>query len=386
MNKISKILFAIILSVSFVNFAQAGELTVTGSAEATYTITSSDSSTAKNNTNKALGLSNELDFNAKGEFGNGFTWTYQVQLDPADNLTLANTTPNDDTSLVIGTPYGNIGIFQTEGDLNTHLAYSAAAYAPGHDIGNSGGYQGGTGMNSYNNIAYHSPAGLLPFGTTFKAAYSNGDNIQSNDAANAGTTEGKGTVESYQITTKPIDGLTVGASYLEINDSGSTTAPDYKTGGGYAKYSMGQFTVGAGRHYVEINQRTTGTSTDATTTKAITPSTTYYNSTTGAFSSTSNTYTAGLKYFENTAYSVGFAVNEELSLSYDKLTSTAHIAVQSDKNVRSTADRDLTVATLQAAYNIGGAVVSVSQKSIENKDYADGVDLKEYMFGIKMAF
>ena len=30
MNKISKILFAIILSLSVVNFAQAGELTVTG--------------------------------------------------------------------------------------------------------------------------------------------------------------------------------------------------------------------------------------------------------------------------------------------------------------------------------------------------------------------
>ena len=60
MNKISKILFAIILSLSVVNFAQAGELTVTGSAEATYTITSSDSATGKNNTNKAIGISNEL--------------------------------------------------------------------------------------------------------------------------------------------------------------------------------------------------------------------------------------------------------------------------------------------------------------------------------------
>ena len=382
MNKISKILFAIILSLSVVNFAQAGELTVTGSAEATYTITSSDSATAKNNTNKAIGISNELDFTASGEFGNGLTWTYQVQLDPATDAT----TPNDDTSLVLGTPYGNIGIFQTEGDLNTHLAYSVAAYAPGHDIGNGGGYQGGTGMNSYNNIAYHSPAGLLPFGTVFKAAVSNGDNIQSNDAANAGTTEGKGNVESYQITAKPVDGLTVGASYLEINDSGSATAPDYKTGGGYAKYSLGQFAFGLGRHYVEPNQRSTATTASATTTKWNAPTTAYYNQTTGAYSTVTNVYVNGLKYFENDAYSVAFAVNDNFSISYDKLVSTARISVQSTTNVRTSQDRDLEVTTLQAAYNMGGAVISVSQKDIENDTHQQGVDLNEYMFGIKMAF
>ena len=384
MNKLSKILFAIILSLSVVNFAQAGELTVTGSAEATYTITSSDSATASNNTNKAIGISNELDFNASGEFGNGLTWTYQVQLDPNAG---GQYSFNDDTSLVIGTPYGNFGIFQTEGDLNTHLAYSVAAYAPGQDIGSSGGYQGGTGMNSYNNIAYHSPAGLLPFGTVFKAAVSNGDNIQSNDAANAGTTEGKGNVESYQITAKPIDGLTVGASYLEINDSGDATKPDYKTGGGYAKYTLGQFAVGVGRHYVEPNIRTTVNTADALTHKWNQPVTTYYTeNTTGAISSTVNDYVNGLKYFENDALSVAFAVNENFSVSYDKLVSTANISVQSETNVNTSQDRDLEITTLQAAYNIGGAVISVSQKDIENKDYAQGVDLKEYMFGLKMAF
>lgn len=383
MNKLSKILFAIILSLSVVNFAQAGELTVTGSAEATYTITSSDSATASNNTNKAIGISNELDFNASGEFGNGLTWTYQVQLDPNAG---GQYSFNDDTSLVIGTPYGNIGIFQTEGDLNTHLAYSVAAYAPGHDIGNGGGYQGGTGMNSYNNFAYHSPAGLLPYGTTFKAAYSNGDNIQANDAANSGATEPKGTVKSYQVTTKPIDGLTIGASYLEINGSGTTTAPDYKTGGGYAKYSVGAFSFGAGRHYVEPNQRSLSSTASTLTTKSVDTTTTYYSSSTGAFSSGSTSYAVGLKYFENDAYSIAFAVNENLSISYDKLVSTAKISVQSPTNVRTSQSRDLEISTLQAAYNIGGAVISVSQKDIENDTHQQGVDLNEFMLGIKMAF
>ena len=380
MNKIFNILFAMILSLSVANFAQAGEMTVTGSAEATYTITSSDSATGKSNAHPAIGLSNELDFNANGEFGNGLTWTYQVQLDPSTS----GSALNDDTSLVLGTSYGNIGIYNSEGDLNTHLAYSVAAYAPGHDIGSGGGYQGGVGMNSYNNLAYHSPAGLLPFGTVFKAAYSNGDNVQSNDAANAGATEGTDGIQSYQISTKPIDGLTVGASYLEQKGSGDATAPDYETGGAYAKYSFGQFSFGLGRHYVQPAQRTTSPTVAAVTDKIITNTTTF-NSGTGTFS-TATTYAAGFKHFENDAYSIAFAVNENLSFSYDKLTSTAVVNAQDSMNVRSSANRDLEVSTIQAAYNIGGAVVTVSQKSLDGVDYVQGADQKETMFGIKMAF
>ena len=93
-----------------------------------------------------------------------------------------------------------------------------------------------------------------------------------------------------------------------------------------------------------------------------------------------------MKYFENDAYSIAFAVNENLSISYDKLVSTAHIAVQSVTNVRTSQDRDLEVTTLQAAYNMGGAVISVSQKDIENDTHQKGVDLNEFMLGIKMAF
>ena len=75
MKKIITILFASILGFSAV---QAGEMTVTGSAQATYVITSSDSATAKQNKTPGLGFANEVAFNANGEFGNGYTWTYQI--------------------------------------------------------------------------------------------------------------------------------------------------------------------------------------------------------------------------------------------------------------------------------------------------------------------
>ena len=81
MKNITKILFSLFLSLSVIQSANAGEMSVTGSAQATYVITSSDSATAKSEKKPGIGISNELAFSADGEFGNGYTWNYQVELD-----------------------------------------------------------------------------------------------------------------------------------------------------------------------------------------------------------------------------------------------------------------------------------------------------------------
>ena len=379
MKKISNILLSLILSLSVISFAKAGELSVTGSVQATYVITSSDSATAAVERQPGIGMSNELAFNATGEFGNGFTWNYQVELDPDQRNGAAI---NDDTRLELGTPYGTIGIYNSEGDLNTQLSYSAAAYAPGHDIGTDGASENGTGINSYSNIQYHTPAGLLPFGIVAKAAYSPGQSYggDANDAGGAASSD----VESYQITAKPVDGLTVGASYLTINGSGSATIQDYETGGAYAKYSIGNVTVGAGRHLVAPNKDGSGSATCAVTT-AIKTRTTAVSATTG-LPSTTTAYCAGTTYFENDAISIGYAVNDALSVSYDKLTSTGHVSNQSATNVRTRTDRDLVIESIQLAYNIGGAVVAIGQKDVEGVDYQQGNNEKETVFSLKMAF
>ena len=383
MKKIINILFASILALSLANFAQAGEMTVTGSAQATYTITSSDSATAQTNKSPGFGMSNELAFNASGEFGNGYTWTYQVELDPASGASGAAL--NDDTRLELGLgDLGTIGIYGSEGDLNTHLSNSVAAYAPGHDIGTTGSYQGGTGMNSYNNLQYHTPAGLLPFDTSVKLAWSNGDTAQSADANDAGSAETKD-VYSYQVTTKPIDGLTVGASYLEKTDSGTATKQKYETGGAYAKYNVGAFSFGIGRHYVAPNTNSGGSTSLAKTDALITS--TANSAVYSAAGNGSTTINAGVEYFKNDAVSIAFAVNESLSVSWDRLTSYAR-AKQVDADARADVDvsRDLEITSIQAAYNIGGAVVAVGQKTVDGVGYAQGKNNKETVLSLKMAF
>jgi len=104
MKNIAKILFVVISSLSLMLSAKAGELTVSGTAKATYNATSGQQ---KDN---GLGVANELNFTASGEMDNGFTWNYSVALDPTTTgdsaTTPTNTQPgaalNDDASITIG--------------------------------------------------------------------------------------------------------------------------------------------------------------------------------------------------------------------------------------------------------------------------------------------
>jgi len=401
MKNITKILFAMILSLSVVQTANAGELSVTGSVQATYVKTSSDSATAGSNKIPGIGMSNELAFSADGDFADGYTWKYQVELDPN---TRDGSALNDDTRLELGTPYGTIGIYNSEGDLNTQLKSSRAAYAPGHDIGTSGGYEGGTGLNSYSNIQYHTPAGLLPNDIAIKAGYSYGDGYGGDANDGGDTVSDLKPAHSYQITGAPVDGATLGASYLKKNNSGTQKTAvnantmvelqEYETGGLFGTYNIGQFSLGAGRHFVAPNvgdvmgvgvaQNRSSTAVCAVTTAVKSTSTSVSTST--GLPVTSTAYCPGTQYFENDALSVAFQVNPQLSLSVDRMTSTAHVKNTNGVGVDLQTNRDLIVESIQAAYNVGGAVVAIGRKSVEGVNYAEGNNLNETVLSLKMEF
>ena len=64
-------------SITLFSSANAGELTVTGSAEATYNIVSGYATQSK-----GVGVTNEFDLGANGELDNGYTWNYKIAMDP----------------------------------------------------------------------------------------------------------------------------------------------------------------------------------------------------------------------------------------------------------------------------------------------------------------
>ena len=92
MKTIMKTLLVSIASLSLMLSVNAGELSVSGTAKATYNMTSGTQ------TDQGLGITNELNFTASGEMDNGFTWAYSMELDPASG----GAANNDDTSIVIG--------------------------------------------------------------------------------------------------------------------------------------------------------------------------------------------------------------------------------------------------------------------------------------------
>ena len=163
MKNMFKTILAIFSSLVISTSAFAGELSVSGSAEASYIIGGTDDSNSK-----GLGISNEISFTASGEFGNGYTWAYKMNLDEGAAIA------NDDTALVIGLGnMGNAGIFISDGGLSTEFSHGAGAYAVGSDVINTGSIKmGSMDISNYNNVQYHTPAGLLPFGITAKVGYS----------------------------------------------------------------------------------------------------------------------------------------------------------------------------------------------------------------------
>jgi hypothetical protein len=320
MNKITKIFLVILSTVSFtLSQVSAGELAVTGGATATYKIGGADGSAGK-----GLGVSNELDFTASGELDNGFTWTWQTQLDGASTF-------NDDTKMVVGTDYGSVAMMISEGGLSSELGYGIGAMGVGSDYTGPMTIKFGTDVDNYNSLQYHMPAGMLPYGIVAKVAYV--PNLSSTAGSSA---KADGAVETnavgkdatmYRVDAEPMAGLKIGADYF--NASGSfATRYEEESASAYAKYSMGAFTVGIAQ---------------------------------SGYSPTVNTGTEST-FYETNMYGIQFAVNDALSLSYsqEKTQKSVRTAVANAATVGTKVELESTIDHLQAAYVMGGATLGVA--------------------------
>ena len=283
-----KTLLVSIASLSLMFSVNAGELSVSGSAKATYQITNGAQA------DNGIGVTNELNFTASGEMDNGYTWSYSMELDPSTSGTQGNTTGtapgqaiNDDTQISLTmNDLGTIKMCVSECGNNKKYAWDASAYTSMSDTGYSEGIVYPSDAGAYASIQYHTPE--LPFGTTGSIAY--GQQVKDGQSGNATAASGN-SISEYSLVTKPIDGLTLSASYYDINDydDGLTNENQLEEGGAYAaKYSSGNITVGYGKSFKapEGTSITTGGTTQ--------------------------------EYYENTGMSIGYAVNDALSVSYTR--------------------------------------------------------------------
>ena len=354
MNKITKLFLVILSAVSMHVYANAGELTVTGGATATM-VQGNDHSAH----GKALGVSNEIDFTATGELDNGFSWKWQAQMDGATNL-------NDDTRLEVGTPYGTVAMYISEGDLSSKLGYGIGAMGVGSDYTGPTSVLWGATMNSYNNIGYSSPAGLLPYGMTVKAAYApnlastQGSSAKADGTATTTASDNIGdSAQAFRVDFVPQDGLKIGADYMTTKGGEAATRYNQASGGAYVQYKVGAYTIGAAR---AVNQPDED-----------------YAATIGS---------DGSVHYVTDQYGVQFAVNDAISVSYSEERSTKENSTTlSGAGVRTqVANVDMKVKHYQAAYVVGGATLGLAIAEASDSDYVANRKENTTTLSVAMAF
>ena len=351
MKNIIKTLFVMLASSSLLfATANAGELSVSGTAKATYNIQSGDVA------GKGLGITNELNFTASGETDAGYAWTYSMELDPADTAA-GGSALNDDTAITMSTPYGTVGVFILEGALDVEDAASQSVYSRPTDSGDPSNTTDNFTIDSYNNVQYHTPADLLPFGITAKIAYAPDLDTGNGSGNNAGAaiTEGGAafagrSATEYQVKASPIDGLNVGASYMEFKKAGATKKDQAPESGAYfATYALGNATIGYSKG-LRAN----------------------------LVADSANT---GADYYDQTNMSASLAINDDFSVSYEVEKSEAN------QNVDSTADVEQKSTGIQAAYNMGGMTLALSFNSHDNIGYSStAVDVDQVLLAVTLAF
>ena len=358
MKNIIKTLIVMLTSISLFGSANAGELSVSGTAKATYNVESGA------NKGKGLGITNELNFTASGETDAGYAWSYSMELDPGATTTNTDTestqsAQNDDTKLTLTTPYGTVGMFISEGGLDVEDAASQSVYARPTDMGGSDGTVDNFTIDAYNNLQYHTPADLIPFGGSFKIAYAPDlDTYGSGNNSGVTATEGTSSYVGRSATEMQVsfdaipmvDGLKIGASYFTFDKQGAARKDqEAESGAYYATYSIGNVSLGYSQAYKALLVATAA-----------------------------NT---GVEYYDQVNQSISYAINDDLSVSYESEKSEANYVLDS------TAAVEQKSTGIQIAYNLGGMTVALARNSHDNPSYStSNADLDQTLIAVTMAF
>lgn len=307
-------------SLAAVSAAQAGEMTVSGGATATWT------KLDHGVTGNPLGMATNLSFDGSGELDNGNTFAVNI----------AHDDKNAFSSAAITLDVAGIGTFKLDQGGGTGIDRfddnMPSAKEESFDTGITTGIVTVTGAGASTDIEWTVDSAFLPEGMKAYVSYNpRADGTAASDKGGGGSVAAAGTKGSgYDIVVEHsalADGLNVFAGYSSIDQEGVGTSQDhnaYVLGGTYA---MGGITIGYQWSRDEH----------------------------GAVNSTS--------YYENTAYAISYAVNDDLSLSYGR-----H---DSDRNSDLAGlDVEMENESFQVAYSMGGATIALAESNTDNSAYS----------------
>jgi hypothetical protein len=335
--KITKILVA--LSFLFaVSTAHAGELTVTGSMEATYT------SEGDKTTGNPLGMDRELKFAGSTELDSGIT--VSVMQDTSDNLGYGN------SKITFGNIAGMFDIYVgSDGseldavDDITPNAYEEANAMSGtyEDVGGLAGEMGiGTKFS-------------VPFLGTVSAQYvpkadatKNADNNASLDA-NALVGSGSEIVIKTPLGELPgmdaLGDLTLTTGYAEEQTSTVVKTTDRFEGTVALTGSYGAFKYGYQQDYVDAGQTTLATS----------------------------------EFYRIEQIGLAYAVNDQLSVSYNMMEQDGNKAVTNGS-------KDQSTDAVSIGYTIGGMTIGFQDASTDNANHVTDAKDDVRSISVSVAF
>jgi outer membrane protein OmpU len=338
-NKLTKIGVSALCGSLAAISAQAGEMSVSGTATATWTKGSQSTN------GNPLGMNSGLTFKGTGELDNGTAVTYT--LTHADKATysvgsIALATPGMGTFSISHASGGN-GIGGYDDKMPT-----AWEETWGNAIATSVNLQKGVGSSM--NMQWASPS---IGNTTVKVAFApRNDGGQTNDkATSGGANSGMGHGVDIVIDSTPIEGfnLWIGGSRTDrpsLANGPLEDREDHHEANIGGVFSLGPVSIGAAK----------------------------------AVEFTGNPTSGSVEYYNNTMYGVSFNVSDDLSLSAARLTS--------QKKVAQTFTPQMEVTSFQAAYSMGGASFKLAKTDSDNTAYSNATSAQKdaWIMAMTLAF
>ena len=341
--KITKILVA--LSFLFaVSTANAGELSVTGSIQATY------QSEVDRTTGNPLGMDRELTFSGSTELDNGMT--VSVMQDSSDTLTFGD-------SLIT---FGNVG-----GLVDVYVGSDGSPVDAIDDITPSAFEEAnGAGSGSYNDIG--DAAGDTGIGFKFSVPVLGAvnykyvpkmDGVENTEKAASGDTNAA-VGSMYEVSIKTalgdlpvvgsyLDGATLTTGFAEHDHSTVANTDDAFDVTAALTYATGPFSFG-----VQKKLHNEGESGASGVTDAV--------------------------FYKDEVIGIAYAINDELSISYNSYRSEKHTGSSGGQNIEQETD------AINVGYTMGGMTIGLQDASTDNANFTKNAKDDTRTLGISVAF
>lgn len=324
MSKITKIAFLLAGLLSF-TAAQAGELAVTGSMQATY------QNEAEGNTGNPLGMDRELKFagSVDTDFG-----TVSVMQDTSDALAFGN------GQISFGLGFGEVYVGSDHDPMDAVDDITPTAFEEANGAG-AGTFIDVNGAAGSMGIGFKKDLGGAKINLK---GYPRADNVKNADkTASTSTGADAGSAGVATITSPAINGMTVMAGYYakEYQGTGGTDDGDMTLA---LNYAAGPLKIGLQAHRIEVGGAAASFSTD----------------------------------YDNEILGIAYAVSDELSLSINRF--------QSDKKNTSGTSVKQSADALNASYTVGGLTFGAQVSKVDDAGYVANAKDETRTVSVKAAF